>query len=121
MATLGGLILVIQPSLLFAILDIDSVPAVTFVARLFGAFLIGLAAAIYSTRDLTGENIPLVLVIGNACVDFVTTLIFLEASLAGTLNNIGFILAGAFFMNLISWAIVLFQYSQHKKAPLKST
>ena len=88
------------------------------VGRLFGAFLVGLAAAIYSTKDFSGENIPIVLVVGNACVDLVTTMIFLQASFAETVNWVGFILAGLFFTNFISWLIVIAQYSKAKQGQL---
>jgi len=77
MATIAGLILVIQPSVLFSFLDMEVSPSVVLVGRLFGAFLVGLSAAIYSTKDLSGADIPIVLVVGNAAVDFVTTMIFL--------------------------------------------
>jgi len=116
MATIAGLILVIQPSVLFSFLDMEVSPSVVLVGRLFGAFLVGLSAAIYSTKDLSGENIPIVLVVGNAGVDFVTTMIFLQASFAETVNWIGFILAGLFFTNFISWLIVIAQYSKAKQS-----
>ncbi len=114
-SALGGLLLLIYPNLAFSLLEIEVSPGITLFARLTGAFMLGLAAAIYSTKDYSGENVPLPLVIGNGTIDFVLVGICTHATVVGTINSWGYVLAVLFLLNALSWMFILMQFSQNRK------